>query len=80
MSTVSASEARANLYRLLDEVAESHQPVRITGKRYNAVLVSEQDWLATQDTLYLLRQPNVRDELCAELARPLSDCLAEPRT
>ncbi|HXH02727.1 MAG TPA: type II toxin-antitoxin system Phd/YefM family antitoxin [Candidatus Competibacteraceae bacterium] len=74
MSTLSASDARANLYRLIDEVAESHQPIRITGKRHNAVLVSEEDWLAIQETLYLLRQPGVRESVHADLRRPLEQC------
>ena len=54
MSTITASEARANLYRLIDEAAESHKPIVISGKRANAVLVSEEDWSAIQETLHLL--------------------------
>lgn len=50
MSNITASEARANLYRLIDEAAASHQPILITGKRNNAVLVSEEDWSAVQET------------------------------
>ncbi len=51
MTTLSASEARAKLYKLLDEAASSHEPIQITGKRNNAVLVSEDDWRAIQETL-----------------------------
>ena len=40
MTTMSATEARKQLYQLLDDVARSHEPVQITGKRGNAVLVS----------------------------------------
>jgi len=50
MSTLSATEARANLYRVIDETAESHEPVLITSKRNNAVLLSESDWNAIQET------------------------------
>ena len=57
MSTLSATEARANLYRVIDETAESHEPVLITSKRNNAVLLSESDWNAIQETLYLLSVP-----------------------
>ena len=57
MSTLSASEARANLYRLMDQAAESHQPITITGKRHDAVLLSAEDWQAIQETLYLLSVP-----------------------
>jgi len=60
MSTLSATEARANLYRVIDETAESHEPVLITSKRNNAVLLSESDWNAIQETLYLLSVPGMR--------------------
>ena len=53
MATLTASEARAGLYRLIDQVAESHKPVVISGKRANAVLISEEDWSAIQETLHL---------------------------
>lgn len=57
MNTLTASEARANLYRLMDQTAESHQPIVISGKRGNAVLVAEEDWAAIQETLFLLSVP-----------------------
>ena len=47
MNTVTASQARSGLYRLIDQTAETHRPVVISGKRANAVLVSEEDWSAT---------------------------------
>ncbi len=55
MKTITASKARADLNRLLNEAAETHKPVQITGKQANAVLVAEEDWRAIQETLYLLR-------------------------
>jgi prevent-host-death family protein len=57
MTTLTASEARAGLYRLIDQAAESHKPIVISGKRSNAVLISEEDWSAIQETLYLLAIP-----------------------
>jgi prevent-host-death family protein len=51
MRTLTASEARANLYRLMDQAAESHQPIVIAGKRTKAVLISAEDWEAIQETL-----------------------------
>lgn len=63
MQTLSASTARTNLYRLIDETAESHQPLVITGKRNNAVLVSAEDWAAMQETLFLLSVPNMRESI-----------------
>ena len=63
MTTLTATEARANLYRVIDETAESHVPVRITSKRNNAVLLSEKDWDAIQETLYLLSVPGMRESI-----------------
>ncbi len=63
MQTLSASTARTNLYRLIDEAAASHQPLVITGKRNNAVLVSADDWAAMQETLFLLSVPNMRESI-----------------
>ncbi|MDT0634455.1 type II toxin-antitoxin system Phd/YefM family antitoxin [Spectribacter hydrogenoxidans] len=77
MGSLTASDARANLYRLIDETADSHEPVRITGKRNNAVLVSEADWNAVQETLYLLSVPGMRESIREGLATPVSDCDAE---
>jgi len=72
MDTLTASEARANLYRLIDETSESHKPVVITGKRRSAVLVSAEDWDAMQETLYLLSVPGMRESIKAGMAEPPS--------
>ncbi|HEY5599738.1 MAG TPA: type II toxin-antitoxin system Phd/YefM family antitoxin [Candidatus Manganitrophaceae bacterium] len=63
MTTLTASVARAKLYKLLDEAAASHEPVQITGRRGNAVLISEEDWRAIQETLYLLSIPGMRESI-----------------
>jgi prevent-host-death family protein len=72
MTTLTASAARARLYKLLDETASSHEPVQITGKRANAVLVSEDDWRSIQETLYLLSIPGMRESIRAGLKTPMS--------
>lgn len=77
MTTVTASQARARLYRLLDEVAGSHEHILITGKRNNAVLVSEDDWRAIQETLFLLGVPGMRESIQDGLATPVQDCESE---
>ena len=73
MQTLSASNARTNLYRLIDEAAASHEPLVITGKRNNAVLVSQEDWAAMQETLFLLSIPNMRESLRDGMITPASD-------
>jgi prevent-host-death family protein len=74
MTTLTASEARASLYRLIDETSDNHQPVLITGKRHNAVLVSEEDWASIQETLFLLSVPGMRESVREGLAMPIEAC------
>lgn len=74
MATISASDARAKLYRLIDEATASHQPVLITGKRHNAVLVSEEDWSAIQETLFLLSVPGMRESIKQGMGTPVEAC------
>lgn len=74
MSVKSATEARANFFKLIDETVASHHPVTITGKRGNAVLISEEDWNAIQETLYLLNIEGMRESIVDGLNTPLSEC------
>lgn len=77
MRTLTASEARANLYRLMDQAAESHQPIAIAGKRTNAVLVSADDWEAIQETLFLLSIPGMRESIKVGMEEPIESGLKE---
>lgn len=77
MSTITVTKARSKMYRLIDEVSTSHQPVTITGKRGNAVLVSEDDWRAIQETLYLLSIPGMRESIREGLDTPIDECSKE---
>ena len=73
MTTVSATEARKRLYALIDEVGQSHEPVQITGKRGNAVLLSEDDWRAIQETLHLVSIPGMRESILTGMATDVSE-------
>lgn len=73
MTTITATEARKHLYKLIDDVTESHEPVQITGKRGNAVLVGEDDWRAVQETLHLLSIPGMRESILEGMAAPAED-------
>ncbi len=77
MQTLNASEARANLYRLIDEAAESHEPILISGKRSSAVLISSEDWSAIQETLYLLSVPGMRESIKEGMAESLTESAKE---
>jgi len=74
MLTLTATEARSKLYRLIDEAASSHEPIVITGKRGSAVLISEDDWRSIQETLYLLNTPGMRESIRDGLATPVEEC------
>jgi len=67
---MSASQARANIYKLIDETAQNHEPVLITGKRNNVVMLSQEDWNAIEETLYLNSVP--------ELAKSIQDSMDAP--
>jgi antitoxin YefM len=78
MNSLNVTDAREKLNRLLDETAEGHEPVLITGPRANAVLVGEEEWNAIQETLYLLSLPGMRDSIRTGLATPIEECEKEP--
>ena len=65
---MSASQARANIYKLIDETAQSHEPILITGKRNNVVMLSQEDWNAIEETIYLNAVP--------ELAKSIQDSMS----
>lgn len=77
MKTVAISNARANIFRLVAEAAEEHEPVLLVGKKGNAVLVPEEDWDALQETLYLVSKPGMRQALKEASETPLSECCEE---
>ena len=77
MTILNATEARSKLYSLIDEITDTHQPIIITGKRGNAVLVSEDDWNAIAETLHLLSVPGMRESIKEGMSQNLSECSKE---
>jgi antitoxin YefM len=74
MTSITATKARERLYQLVDLSAESHEPIQITGKRNNAVLISEDDWRSIQETLHLVSIPGMRESIIAGGKTPLKKC------
>ncbi len=74
MSTLNATDARSKLYALIDETAKTHRPITITGKRGNAVLLSEEDWNAINETLYLVSIPGMRESIREGMEADLEEC------
>lgn len=77
MTSITATEARKRLYRLVDDVAESHEPIQIAGKRNSAVLISEEDWRAIQESIYLSNIPGMRSSIRRGLKTPVDQCAEE---
>jgi antitoxin YefM len=77
MTTLNATEARSKLYSLIDETSTSHQPIVITGKRGNAILLSEEDWNAINETLHLLSIAGMRESIQEGLNTELDKCAQE---
>jgi prevent-host-death family protein len=77
MTILNATEARAKLYSLIDETIKTHEPIVITGKRGNAVLISEKDWESIEETLYLLSIPGMKESILEGLKEPITECSKE---
>lgn len=73
MKTITATQARKEIYRLLDEASETHEPIQITGKRSNAVLIGEDDWRSIQETIYLTAIPGMQESIIEGLRTPIED-------
>lgn len=74
MKTITATKARSNLYKLIDETAKASRPIQITGKRTNAILISEEDWRSIQETLYLVSIPGMKESIKKGMKVPIEKC------
>lgn len=77
MKTINVTNARANLYKLLEETSKSHEPVQITGKKTNGVLLSEEDWKSIQETLFLTSISGMRESIIEGMHTSVDECLEE---
>lgn len=73
MKTLTTTEARKNIYKLIDEANETHEPIQITGKKHNAILVGEEDWRNIRETMYLASIPGMRESIQEGMNTPLSE-------
>lgn len=79
MSTINITNARKDLYNLVENVNAYHEPALIVGKRANAVLISEDDWKAIQETLYLDSIPGMTESILDGAKESLEDCIPEEK-
>lgn len=77
MSIINATKARANFYKLMEETITSHEPTFITGKKGNAVLISEEDYKAMEETIYLSSIPGMKEKIIEGMNTPLDECITD---
>jgi len=77
MTAMTATAARTNLYNLIDQTRDCHEPIIISGKRNNAVLISEDDWNDIQEILYLCSIPGMREPIIEASKKPLEESIKE---
>lgn len=77
MKSINVTNAREKLYSLIDETTVEHEPIQILGKRGNAILVSEKDWNAIQETLYLMGIPGMKESIIEGMETPIDECVEE---
>jgi antitoxin YefM len=77
MRSVSAEKVKTNFSKILDDAVSSHEPIHITGKKAHGILISEEDWRAIQETLYLLSIPKMRESIRKGLKTPIENCATE---
>jgi len=75
MPIINATKARNNFFKLLDEVVTTHEPVYVTGKTGNVVILSEEDFRSIQETLYLCSIPGMREKIIEGLNTSLENCV-----
>ncbi len=73
MSSINITNARKDLYRIVESVNLSHEPIHITGKNSSAVLIGEDDWKSIEETLYLMSIPGMRESIVDGLNTPIND-------
>ncbi len=79
MNALNITAARKQLYRLVEEIQNAHEPLIITGKKGSAVLIAEDDWRSIEETLYLLSIPGMRESIRAGIDEAIEDCSKEIR-
>jgi prevent-host-death family protein len=77
MSSINITNARRNLYKLVETLSDTHEPIYITGRKKSAVLIAEDDWRSIEETLYLLSIPGMRASIKKGMKEPLDKCAKE---
>ncbi len=77
MPIINATNARNNFFKVIDEAITTHEPVYVTGKNGNVVIISEEDWRSIQETIYLSGIPGMNEKIIKGLNTPLDECVED---
>ena len=77
MTTINVTKAHPELYKLLEQVAQGSEPIRIHSKHGAAMLIAESDWRSIQETLHLLSIPKMRESIIEGLKTPVEECFGK---
>lgn len=72
---INASAARQKFFALIKDTVKNHEPVTVTSKQGNIVIISEQDYKAIQETLYLLSVPGMRESIIEGMKATPEECV-----
>jgi len=78
MPIVNATTARNNFFKIMEDAIETHEPIYVTGKKGNIVLISEEDYRSIQETLYLCSIQGMKEKLIKGINTPLDECIESP--
>ena len=77
MKSIKATNARKQIYKLIEETVNTNTPIQISSKNGNVIMISEADWNSIQETLYLISIPGIRESIIEGLNTPIEDCVEE---
>lgn len=77
MTTTNITNFRKNAFNYVEQTIRYNEPLNISTKEGNAVLLSEEDYSGIMETLYLVSMPGMREKIMDGMSTPLEDCVDE---
>jgi len=77
MINTNITSFRKNIYGILEQTIKFNEPVNISTKDGNAVILSEEDYNGLMETLYLTSIPGMKERLIEGMNTPISECVSE---
>lgn len=73
MKSISAAKLKNNFYDVLEELSLEDKPIKITGKKNNAILITEDHWNSLQETMCLLSIPGMKESILEAKNEPIEN-------